>query len=158
MKIEGGEGGWRGKKNAMCQMGYRNAILSIVSETTFNMPHSSVLYHRFTRVESGQMESNWIVSNRFRQRNVRVAARFSISIHSVFRVVVVSLFHKRGRGRGVRSIITCKRWPRRSITCRKYLGQGSQGRFPRVQSYRVRLHADVESFWNRLLLISCDSS
>lgn len=26
---------------------------------------------------------------------------------------------------------------RRSITCRKYLGQGSQGRFPRVQSYRV---------------------
>lgn len=81
-------------------MGYRNAILSIVSETTFNMPHSSVLYHRFTRVESGQMESNWIVSNRFRQRNVRVAARFSISIHSVFRVVVVSLFHKRGRGGG----------------------------------------------------------
>lgn len=108
-------------------------------------------------VESGQMESNWIVSNRFRQRNVRVAARFSSSIHSVFRVVVVSLFHKRGEGRGARSIITCKRWPRRSITCRKYLGQGSQGRFPRVQSYRVRLHADVQSFWNRLLLISCDS-
>lgn len=55
-----------------------------------------------------------------------------------FSVVIVSLFYNREEGGG-KTVDYVQKLTRRSITCRKYLGQGSQGRFPRVQSYRVRL-------------------
>lgn len=55
-----------------------------------------------------------------------------------FCVVIVSLFYN-GERRGGSVDYYVQTLTRRSITCRKYLGQGSQGRFPRVQSYRVRL-------------------
>lgn len=143
-------------------MGYRNAILSIVSETTFNMPHSSVLYHRFkpglNRVKWNRIEQYRIVFDRgmsalrrdFPSRSIRLC------------VVIVSLFYNREWGGGEREEVGRLR-AANADQAFDHVQEISGPRIPRKISASSKLPCrpptvDIESFWNRLLFISCDNS